>query len=247
MTIEKLNKYIPWMNGLSAVLMAITLYMIFFFAPIERLMGNVQRIFYFHVGAYWAGFITLFVALIAGVMYLRNRKTIWDTVSVASVEIGLVFLTIGTIGGSVWGKPAWNTYWEWTPRLTLVTVMWLTYVAYLMLRGAIEDRERRARFAAVYVIVAFITALMAYLSIRFLRDIHPVIFGGTVVDQAQSQGLQEFGNGLDSARMGMTLTMATSTFTVLYIAWLFMRMRLQLLLDESAVLKQRVIAKLQTS
>ena len=140
-------------------------------APNEPTMGMVQRIFYFHVGSAWVGAIAFFVALAAGVLYLRKSDRKWDTLALASVEIGLVFLTMATVAGSVWGKPAWNTWWLWSPRLTLITVAWLTYAAYFMLRGAIEDEERRGRFAAVYVIVAFVTIIMAYVSVRILRDI----------------------------------------------------------------------------
>jgi heme exporter protein C len=176
---------------------------------------------------------------------LRNRNHKWDTIAVASVEIGLVFLTMATVAGSVWGKPAWNTWWLWSPRLTLITIAWLTYAAYFMLRGAIEDDERRARFAAVYVIVAFVTIIMAYLSVRFLRDIHPVVIGGTMESaQGAAEGLQEF-SGLDSAKMGITLLISTTAFSLLYLAWLANRIRLQQLADAVKELKVQVSARLQ--
>lgn len=164
----------------------------------------------------------------------------------SSVEIGLVFLTIATAAGSVWGKPAWNTWWLWSPRLTLITVAWLTYAAYFMLRGAIEERERRGRFAAIYVIVAFVTIIMTYISIRIFRDIHPVVFGGTAESaQGASEGLQEFEAGLESMKMGITLTMNTVSFTIMYIAWMLNRIRLQYLMDSVDSLKMRVASRLQ--
>jgi heme exporter protein C len=122
--------------------------------------------------------------------------------------------------------------------------MWLVYVAYFMLRGAIEDEERRGRFAAVYVIAGFVTVIITFLSIRFLRDIHPVIIGES---SAEAQGLQEFQGGLESAKMGITVTMSTITFSLLYLAWLFNRLRLQRLMDEADALKMRVMARLQGS
>ena len=115
-----------------------------------------------------------------------------------------------------------------------------------MLRGAVEDAEKRGRFAAIYVIVSFVTIIMAYLSIRVLRDIHPVVFGGTLESaQGDAQGLQEFESGLESMRMGLTLLMSTITFTVIYLAWLFNRMRLQYLMNEVDALKMQVIKRLQ--
>ena len=159
MSLARMNRWIPKLNWLAAATLIISLGMNFFYAPTERTMGNVQRIFYFHVGSAWVGAVAFFIALVGGALYLRRHERIWDTIALSSVEIGLVFLTIATAAGSVWGKPAWNTWWDWTPRLTLITVAWLTYAAYFMLRGAIEEEEKRARFAAVYVIVAFVTSL----------------------------------------------------------------------------------------
>ena len=241
----RFDKTLRIFNWVAAASIFIALLVAFFYAPVERTMGNVQRIFYFHVGSAWVGAIAFFVALAAGVLYLRKSDRKWDTLALASVEIGLVFLTMATVAGSVWGKPAWNTWWLWSPRLTLITVAWLTYAAYFMLRGAIEDEERRGRFAAVYVIVAFITIIMAYVSVRILRDIHPVVVGGAMESaQGASEGLQEF-SGLDSAKMGISLTVSTTAFSFLYIAWLLNRIRLQRIADAVKDLKIQVTTRLQ--
>ena len=117
---------------------------------------------------------------------------------------------------------------------------WLTYAAYFMLRGAIEDEEKRGRFAAVYVIVAFVTIIMAYLSVRILRDIHPVVIGGTAESaQGAEQGLQEFNPGLDSTKMIISLNLSFINFSILYAAWLFNRIRLQNLQESVTALKMR--------
>ena len=142
------------------------------------------------------------------------------------------------VSGSVWGRPAWNTWWIWSPRLTSITVLWLVYVAYFMLRGAIEDEEKRGRFAAVYVIAGFVTVIITFLSIRLLRDIHPVIIGA---NSEAAEGLQEF-SGIDSMKMVITLNISVLTFTVLYLAWLANRLRLQRMVDEAAELKALVMA-----
>ena len=246
MELTRLNRNVRILNWAAIVAIAIALVIVFFYAPTERTMGNVQRIFYFHVGSAWVGAVAFFVALTAGAIYLRRPDRKWDTVALASVEIGLVFLTMATAAGSVWGKPAWNTWWLWSPRLTLITVAWLTYAAYFMLRGAIEDEEKRARFSAIYVIFAFVTIIMAYLSIRILRDIHPVVIGGAAESaQGATQGLQEFDAGLESTRMILSLNASVIAFTFLYAAWLANRIRLQRLMDETAALKMRVVARLQ--
>lgn len=246
MELTRLNRNVRILNWTAAVALLVALLMVFFYAPVERTMGNVQRIFYFHVGSAWVGALAFFVALVAGAFYLRKPERKWDSIALASVEIGLVFLTMATVAGSVWGKPAWNTWWEWSPRLTLITIAWLTYAAYFMLRGAVEDEEKRGRFAAVYVIIAFVTIISTYISIRILRDIHPVVFGGTLeTAQGAEQGLQEFAPGLESSRMVITLNASVLAFTLLYGAWLANRIRLQRLMDETNALKMRLAARLQ--
>jgi len=229
----RLDRAIQIMTILAVAGMVITIGAIFLFAPVEVSMGNVQRLFYFHVGSAWVGAMVFGVALVCGLLYLWRGRRVYDTVSLAAVEVGLVFLST-----------AWNTWWLWSPRLTLVTVAWLVYAAYFMLRGAIEDDQRRARYAAIYAIVSFVTIILTYLSIRIFRDIHPVVFGGTTEAAAgAAEGLQEF-NGLDSARMGITLLISVVGFTLLGSAWILMRIRLQNLIDYADSLKTRVAARL---
>lgn len=241
METTKLNRYVPVLNWVAVAALLLCTAMVFFYAPTEKTMGNVQRILYFHVGSAWVGSVAFFVALLGGAIYLRRPNKKWDTVAVASVEIGIVFLTMAIASGSVWGKPAWNTWWLWSPRLTLVTVAWLTYAAYFMLRGAIEDEEKRARFSAVYVMAAFVTVLMTVLSIRILRDIHPVVVGGTLESaQGMSEGGSEFESGIESMKMGITMMVSTITFTLLYISWMANRIRLQAIMDEVDRMKLRM-------
>jgi heme exporter protein C len=246
MNLARLNRNIRILNALAGITLLISMVMVFFYAPVERTMGNVQRIFYFHVGTAWVGAVALFIALVFGSLYLRKPERKWDTIVVASVEIGLVFLTITTAAGSIWGRPAWNTWWLWSPRLTLITIAWLTYAAFFMLRGAIEDEEKRGRFSAVYVIVSFVTIIMAYVSIRIFRDIHPTVFGGTLeAAKGAEEGLQDFAPGLESMKMGITLTANVVSFSLIYFAWLANRIRLQYMIDHVNTLKMRVAARLQ--
>jgi heme exporter protein C len=245
MDLTRLSRTIRILNIVSLIALAIALGMVFFYAPVERTMGNVQRIFYFHVGAAWVGSLAFLVAMVCGVLFLRRPEKKWDTMASASVEIGLVFISIAIVSGSVWGKPAWNTWWLWSPRLTIVTIMWLAYAAYFMLRGAIEDEERRGRFAAVYVIVSFVTVILTFASIRILRDIHPVVFGGTVESaKGAEEGLQEF-SGLDSMKMVITLNITVVAYTLIFTAWLANRIHLQRLMDQVQLLKTRVASRLQ--
>lgn len=246
MTLARLNRWIPLLNWLGFLGILITMIMAFFYAPEERTMGNVQRLFYFHVGSAWVASVSFFMALLAGVLYLRKPNKTLDAIAVASVEIGLVLVTMTIVSGSVWGRPAWNTYWIWSPRLISITVMWLVYVAYFMLRGAVDNEERRGRYSAVYLVAGFVTVIMVFAAPRLLRDIHPIVFGD-VAESAQGaeQGLQDFAPGVESMRMGITLTVSTIGFSLLYLAWLANRLRLQLLQDQAIGLRMRLIAHLQ--
>jgi len=164
--------------GLAAI------YMAFVYAPKEATMGDVQRIFYFHVGAAWTAFLAFFVVFVGGVAYLRTRNRRWDALALSSAEIGVVFTTIALAMGSIWAKPVWGAWWTWDPRLTTTTVLWLIYVSYLILRGTIDEPERRARFAAVVGIVGFVDVPIVFLSIRLWRTIHPVLVKSKGFDMA---------------------------------------------------------------
>ena len=246
MALDVLNRRIRILNTLGAVSLVCLQGMIFLLAPAEKSMGNVHPLLYFHVGIAWVSAVAFFFALAYGVLYLRRRETKWDALSLASVEVGLVFFTITIAVGSVWAKAAWTKWWVWSPRLTLVVVMWLVYVAYFMLRGAVEDPQKRARFAAVYVVAAFVTVLLTYLSIRIFRDIHPTVVGGTMESaQGAAQGGSQFESGIESARMGITLATSCGVFSIIFLAWMANRYRLQLLTDEVALMKSRVLGRMR--
>jgi heme exporter protein C len=222
----------------SGVLVVAALALVFLWAPLEVTMKEVQRIFYFHVAVDWVGFLAFFVTLVASVAYLRTHDRKWDIVGMSSVEIGALFLTMGAMTGSLWARPVWNTWWTWDARLTTVAITWLVYLAYLMLRGAIDDPQRRARFSAVYGIIGFVTVPLTFASVFFLRTIHPALFAAS----SAAQGTMKFDTGLASAKMGMTLAFCVITFTVVYFLLLRMRIRLEQTADRVARLQQELVA-----
>lgn len=165
---------LDWITG---ILFITAILGVFFYAPLEAVMGWVQKVFYFHVAAGWTGMLGFLVSAVAGVLYLVNKDPRWDRIGFAGVEIGMVFMLICIITGSIWARPIWNTWWTWDPRLTTATIMELIYAAYLLLRQGVEEPERRARFGAVYAIIGFISVPLTFLSIRIFRTIHPVVIG----------------------------------------------------------------------
>ncbi|HHS97442.1 MAG TPA: cytochrome C assembly protein [Chloroflexi bacterium] len=199
---------------LSAAAVLIALGMVFLYAPREATMGDVQRIFYFHVASAWVGFFAFFVTFLAGIAYLARGGRRWDILALSSVEVGLTFITMAVVTGSLWARPVWGTYWTWEPRLTISALQLLIYLAYGMLRGAIESPERRARFAAVYGIVAFVTVPLSWFAIRWWRTIHPDILTG--------------GEGMAiTPRMVHTLLVSLAAFTLMYVTLLRARIRLE--------------------
>jgi heme exporter protein C len=148
-------------------------------APTERVMGEVQKVFYFHIGTAWTALLGFILAGVFSVAFLVTKNLKWDRLQVAAIEVSLVFFLITIVLGSIWARPAWNTWWTWDPRLTTAAVTELIYVAYFMLRQGIDDPDRRARFGAVYALVGAISAPITFFAIRLFRTIHPVVIGGT--------------------------------------------------------------------
>ncbi|MCA9888840.1 MAG: cytochrome c biogenesis protein CcsA [Anaerolineae bacterium] len=142
--------------------------------------GEVQRIFYVHMPAFFGAFVAFGATVLGGVMYLWKRDPKWDRLAVAGVEVGFALALINLITGSIWARPIWNTWWTWDPRLTSEAIMVLTYAAYMMLRAGIDNVDTRRRFASVYGILAFATVLLVLFIIRVRDDtIHPTVVGNS--------------------------------------------------------------------
>ncbi len=216
--IGKTPKGLMVLNWMSIGLMLIATWMVLFYAPLERVMGEVQRVFYFHVASGWIGMVSFFVAMVAGILYLRRPKEKWDILGVAAVEVGLVYSLVNIVTGSIWARPAWNSWWTWDPRLVTATIMELVYLAYLMLRQGIEEPERRARFGSVYAILGFVSVPLTYFSIRIWRTIHPVVIGS---GDPSAEGAFDM-----TAKMTQSFMFALLTFTVLGATILWHRYRL---------------------
>ena len=158
---------------LVLVAVIVALYMAFLQAPRERTMGDLQRIFYFHVPCGMVGLLALGVNFVASVMFLARKNRWWDSLALSSAEVGVMFMTIVLVTGPIWAKPVWFVWWTWSPRLTSSLILWMLYVAYLSIRTYVPDPDRRAMVSAVFGIIAFVDAPIVWFSIRWWRDIHP--------------------------------------------------------------------------
>lgn len=153
--------------------MVAALYMAFLEAPREKTMGDLQRIFYFHVPSGMTGLTAFAVNFVASLMYLIKKERKWDSIALSAAEIGVMFLSIVLVTGPIWAKSVWFVWWTWSPRLTSSLILWMLYLAYLLVRNYVPDPDRRAVVSAVFGIVAFVDAPIVWFSIRWWRDLHP--------------------------------------------------------------------------
>jgi heme exporter protein C len=161
------------LNALAAVALSSAMWMAFFYAPTERTMGTVQRIYYVHVPSAWVAFLAFGIVAMCSLGYLWLRDERLDAISVAAAEIGVLFTTIVLVTGPLWGKIAWGAWWVWEPRLTLTLLLWFIYVGYFILRGATESPERGKRFAAILGIVGAVDIPLIHMSVTWFRSQHP--------------------------------------------------------------------------
>ncbi len=158
---------------ITGVMMLVDLYFIFIVAPTDSVLGHVQRVFYFHVPIAIMSFLAFFVVFIGSIGYLIKQTPKWDAIAHASAEVGVVFVTLALLTGMIWARPVWNTWWTWEPRLTTTLILWLIYVAYLMVRSYAPSQSKGAVYGAVVGIVGFVDVPIVYYSVVWWRSIHP--------------------------------------------------------------------------
>src|SRR5258708_17652754 len=142
----------PILGVLTAILLSYALYEALVGAPTEQTMGEVQRIFYYHVPSAWTAFILFFVNFGASVYYLIRRCAVADIVALVSAEVGVVFCTVVLVTGPIWARPVCGIWWTWDMRLTSTLVLWLIYVSYLFLRRFSSSGQTPTLAAALAVL-----------------------------------------------------------------------------------------------
>jgi heme exporter protein C len=178
-----MKRIFPILAVLTGALLAYALYEALVVAPTEQTMGNVQRIFYYHVPSAWTAFILFFINFFASIAYLIWRNNKADIVALVTAEVGVVFCTVVLVTGPIWARPVWGIWWTWDLRLTLTLVLWLIYVSYLVLRR-FSSSGQTPLLAAVLAVFGALDVPLVYFSIWFFRTQHPqpVIGGGGSID-----------------------------------------------------------------
>ncbi len=210
--------------ALSAVGMIALMYMVFLVIPDERTQGFVQKIFYVHVPVAWVAFMAFGFTGFKGLRYLMTRDLAHDRAAAASAEVGVICITLVLITGPLWAKPIWGIFWTWDLRLTTSFILWLLYLAYLILRRSVDDRERRAQLSAVVGLISFLDVPIVYMANRVKASQHPspVLAGGE-------------DSGLDPIFLA-TLLLGVVVFTMTYVLLLRARTSQAVIEDEIEML-----------
>lgn len=160
--------------GVTLLLVVAGLVLVAAYTPVEAQMGAVQKIFYFHLPVAMTMFVPCFVVFAASAVYLWHRSAWCDDLAHAAGEVAVLYSSVVLATGMIWAREAWGQWWTWSPRLTLSLVLWLLYVAYLVVRPMIGSPQKRAVVCAVYGVMAFLDVPLVYFSVRLMPDdIHP--------------------------------------------------------------------------
>ena len=200
----------------AATMMALTLYLIFFWAPTDENLGVSQRILYFHVPVAILGLFSIVVVAAASAAHLMTRREEWDSLAYSAAEVGVLLTSLAIVTGAMWAKPTWGTWWTWDPKLTLTLVLWFIYVGYLMLRAYGPRGSQGARYGAVVALIGATDAPIVYYAANLWRTTHPTLVAGPAAEPG----------ALDS-RMAAVLLASMVTFVLLYVYMLVERYALR--------------------
>jgi heme exporter protein C len=190
------------------ILMPVSIYMAFFYAPRAEILGESSRILYFHVPLAMVSALAFMVSGIASIMHLydkKHRSSIMEDKAYNSAVIGFLFAVMTTITGSIWSKISWGDYWNWDPRQTSIVMLLLIYIAYFSLRSALTGNANKGRIASVYLIFAMAVAPFFFFVIpRIFPSLHP----DTIINSQRKVLLDD--------KMKITLLMSLISYTLLY-------------------------------
>jgi heme exporter protein C len=214
---------ISWLPTIAATAVVGTVIRAAYFTPLEAFQGGAQKIFYIHVPAAWVAFLAFGLVAIASGIYLWLGDRRLDRFAESSAEVGVVFTTVVLITGPLWAKPIWGTWWAWWDvRLVSTLFLWFIYVAYLVLRDAVESPELRARYSAVLGILGALLIPFVHLSVYMFATMHPK----PIIGKPDRPSLPN--------EMLLTFLIAMVSFTLLYVALVRSRYRYAVERDAAA-------------
>ena len=184
--LELADRLIPWLAGLTFLLLGIGLYLSFFVAPPDYQQGETVKIMFVHVPSAWLAMFGYTLIAIASIGSLIWRHPLADVAAKTAAPIGATFCFLALVTGSLWGKPMWGTYWVWDARLTSMLVLFLLYLGLIALWQSIEEPGRAGRAAAILALVGFVNVPIIKFSVEWWNTLHQPasIFrmGGPTID-----------------------------------------------------------------
>lgn len=208
-----------WITLLGVLAMAGVFVRAILYTPMDRLQGPAQKIYYVHVPAAWTALLAFSLTGILSIVYLWLKDRRVDRAAAASAEVGVALSVILLTTGPIWGKPIWGTWWTWDARLTSTLFLFLMFVGYLLMRGAVDDPSTRARFSAVLGILGLALVPFIHLTVYLFRTLHPM----PIVLKPSRPSLPP--------EMLLTLMVSFGVFLVLYAGFTMQRYALDQLRD----------------
>ena len=209
-----------WITIIGLALLAAVYVRALAFTPIERFQGAAQKIYYIHVPSALCAMLAMGLVGVAGILYLFVKDPRFDRFGEASAEVGVAFSLVMLTTGPIWAKPIWGTWWTWDARLTLTLFLFLLFLGYLLLRGAVTDPGLRARYSAVLGICGLVLLPFIHLSVYLFRTLHPQ----PIVLKPSAPSLP--------GEMLVTLLFSFLVFTILYVGLVTQRYALSLLREQ---------------
>ncbi len=199
----------------ALALVALSLWSVVARAPVETVMGPVQKIVYIHVPSAIVTLLAFGLTFAAGIAFLATKQPFWDALGAASCEVGMVFATVVMVTGPLWARSAWNTWWTWEPRLTTFFILWILYAGYHLVRASIKSTSRRT-VSAIMGIVFFVNLPVVWKSVEWWRgSLHPR-------------------NVTMTGDMRQVLLLSMAAWMLFYVAVLERRLRLEWLREKAA-------------
>ncbi len=216
------TRFTFWLGCATLVGIAFLVLLGLVFSPADVNQGESVRIMYAHVPGAWLAYLAFVVTAVssAGYLWKRTRSLTWDRIAGASAEVGVLFMAISLITGSLWGRLTWGTFWTWDARLTTTAFLFVTYVGYLAVRGLGGTHHQRARRSAVLALLAVLEIPLVHFSVELWNSLHQEASILTRDSDVQMDGLMLF-----------SLFFGVVVFTMMYLWLVLHRQRALTLAD----------------
>ena len=193
------------------------------FSSEDVVQGSTVRIMYVHVPTIWVAYLAFVLTAVCSAIYLsgKNRSLAWDRVAGASGEIGVLFVAVSLVTGSLWGRLTWGTYWVWDARLTSTAFLFITYIGYLAVRRLGGTHRQRARRSSVLALLAIVEIPLVHFSVRLWRSLHQSASVADPNAKVELDGLMLF-----------SLFVGLVAFTLLFV-WLVLHRQRTLQLEDA--------------